>query len=280
MRIGFYDEVIQTGTNFLTITSEAGFSIPSQDYRLYIDRKKFNHVGATFDIAFSAKTEVSTIILENVLASHIVASNLSYNTGTTSTALDIQYASNTQTSYIFDLGFSETTLTFDSVTALLDGESWMISSDGEFNGSYTISALGETAGSFQSFLDNIYFLRKIFYLDSLPDSEGLLISYNKMNIIHNIADGGIKKSSLSEASVVTIEIDFIKEDERDSLKSLYEKFNSFFIVIDEENADIAPEYEGQALKVNWVGDFEFKQLSDDYKGNGYRGVINLAEVPK
>jgi len=269
LNITFYNPLFFTTTAIHTFTAESTAFSPD-DYQYLFDRKTTLAPSGVLYLDFGSTQTVDALVYDRCYAAEVYAKynasadawtetafnffNFYSGTITAFTTSSFVYADRTSTSFI---------LNFTTATAYTD--------------KMIIGWLGATIGGFVGSVQNIIPLERIFELDENPDASDFKISIKSVEILHKIADGGVKKGRLAESARYSIALDYVSNEGYEKLYNLYEQNKSFFIV---HNPSSSAAWVPLIHEVNWLGDFTFEEYTDNFKGNGWRGNITLAEVPR
>lgn len=95
-----------------------------------------------------------------------------------------------------------------------------------------------------------------------------------------MADGGMVTTRIKNKFRAEISLDFVSESKRDEFRACYDSNRpKYFIPFPIDGFTTTSQWDGEAVEVNWLGDFDFLKLSSNIRNNGFVGVIQLAETP-
>jgi len=269
----FYKQLFNTTTQISTFTAE--YTQPSEDYRYFFDRKNTKVTGGDLILDFGETVTVDAIIFDQFYLTTITAKfNYNAEVGTAAAYTFVSYFVGNDESNNTNLSFSYASATDSAFFAKISYNTTTIMKPTD---RFEFEIKGGAVASNKGRIQNLILLQQIYELNCNPDSSDYKTRLEPKEIIHKTSDGGVQKGKLAESSHFQIKLDFISVEEYTNLKTHYEQNESFFYV---PFPTSTMDWNIQYYKVNWIGNFDLESYTDNYKGNGYKGNINLSEVPK
>jgi hypothetical protein len=93
-----------------------------------------------------------------------------------------------------------------------------------------------------------------------------------------LSDGGIVSVFLSQKFRATINLQDIPSATYHSLTAMYNEHDDF-VFTPYPAATYTSAWNGESFAVNWLGDLDIDSLRSNILANGYRGTIQLGEIP-
>lgn len=118
---------------------------------------------------------------------------------------------------------------------------------------------------------------KIVTFDTNPNARGYKPMLYKKGVDLETSDGGYVSVYLSQKFRARLDFSFISSQTYDSLTAIYDNHKDF-IFTPFPVQTFTTEWNGQAYPVNWVGDFDLMNFTDNTL-NGYSGRISINQIP-
>lgn len=252
-----YQNYINTTTQIAvssnTATSENLFN-SDRFYQYYTDGYNSDSLTASITITFDATTNISRIaLIEHNLKDFTIyyngatANTFALTSGDTTAS---NYTSNSSTSHYFRFN----TIAVSSVT--IDMKK-------------TITANQEKVVAYFGISD------LILSMSQLPESGGYKPRITPKQIVHRLSDGGTRIHNIKKKYNISINIDYIPSDLRDSLHDIYSQLNPFIFC----PFGTTTAWDAIFFEAVWPGEFEFYEFSENATASGFSGSIRLAETP-
>lgn len=113
-----------------------------------------------------------------------------------------------------------------------------------------------------------------FANDRFPTSENYKPRIMRKQIIHEMADGGVKIYNVANKFAAEIGLSFVPTTTEITLKSIYTTADPIIFIPFETTTS----WNGDIAECVWVGDYSFMEFSDNNRGIGYRGTISLRQT--
>lgn len=199
---------------------------------------------------FSTQTMSNIALLNHNLQNYSVYYN---NTTTNVFSPDITFTTNSATSQYF----SFTTVTTITNITLVANET--ITADEE-------KKIGE------------FYTTKLFYdfdSDRLPAAKGYKPQITQKQVRHVMSDGGVQLYNIAQKFKTQIKMDFVPTSTEVVLRSIFDSADHVvFLPFDTTTA-----WDAQLYPVVWTGPYNFVEFADNNRNIGYKGNINLEEIP-
>lgn len=208
-------------------------------------------------VQFGSTKNITTIVLENINLKDV---QVYYNSNTANKFSLTVNTEGTQTSF-WDAN-SATYLYLDFVTTAVNSVQIVASS--------TIDANEEKK------IGELWILNKNLRLENNPSAKRYKVIKKRKEYVHQMSDGGFATYILSDRYRADIKMEFVSETERDSLRDIHLDWNSYVFL----PSPTGTSWDKKVYEVNWIGDFDFLNYTDNYRDNGYSGTIRLRESSK
>lgn len=254
----FYENQINTTTQITpsTGTNTAGFLFDGLVNEVYQSSGDGSDLTTTtLTIEFVSTQNASNIVLQNI---NLKSFKIYYNSNSANLFSLTSDGVNTGTSEWSNNSTTNLYLQFatNSVKSIIIEATATMISDAE-------KTIGE-----------MFILDKRYEFIKDPSAKEYKVQINRKEFSHEMSDGGIAVYRIAEKFKTNITRKYIEKSEYDDLKTIWQ---------DGDPIVFCPEPTGTSWNnniytVNWIGAFTFEQYIDNYKGNGYRGQIQLREV--
>lgn len=112
-------------------------------------------------------------------------------------------------------------------------------------------------------------------LERNPSSKGYKVKLDRTEYVHNMSDGGTVAYVIGDKYASDVKLDFVSSAQSEYLYDIYtDRGPSVFVP-----APTGTGWKNQIYEVNWIGDWDFYEYTDNYRGNGYSGTIRMKETP-
>lgn len=125
-------------------------------------------------------------------------------------------------------------------------------------------------------IGELWISRTAVEFDRNPSARDYKVSIDRKEYSHIMSDGGTAIYVIGDNYKADIRYTYVNSTTQSQLEDIHNEWSPFVIVPDPTGTS----WSAQIYEVNWIGDFDFVQYSDNYKGNGYQGTIRLRETPK
>lgn len=142
--------------------------------------------------------------------------------------------------------------------------------------SIDIHATSTIADSKEKEITDIYIADKQIALENNPTANQYKPKYKGTQYAHSASDGGIVVYHIGSHFEGDVRLKYVGSTEQSLFYDIYTNFAPFLFIPEPTGTS----WNAKIYEVNWLGDFDFEQYSNDYKGAGYSGRIKLAETPK
>lgn len=235
-----------------SLSSENLFN-PDENYQYYSDGFDNDLTTTSIVITFGETTSVSCIGLKDInikeydiFYNGLTANSIALTEAATST---LSYNSNSETSQFFTFN----TITMSSIT--LDLKSTMVAND-------------------EKVIGFIYMSDRYFTFGRVPSSKSYKPVLRRKQIVHTMADGGIKVHNIDKKENIDISFKYITTAQKNQLKTIYDLDNVFYFT----PFPTATAWDGILFESNWIGDFNFERYSDNAQTSGFTGKLKLRET--
>ncbi len=211
----------------------------------------------TIRIDFSSPQSMSRIVLQDM---NFKGFRLYYNSNTANTITPL----NAETSTSIWSTNSETSMyiMFTTITSV----------DSVF-----IEATTTMVANEEKELKQFWINEKQLVLPDNPDAKGYKPLKKPKQFVHKMSDGGSAVYTVDNKFDAGIRLDYISSDTSESIESLHDSWSPFVFT----PFPTGSSWDGKKIyEVNYIGNFDFDNYQDNYKGNGYKGKIKMAETPK
>lgn len=223
-------------------------------YQYYSENMANDLTTSSIIITFDETTSVSRIALKDTNAKEFrlfyngaTANSITFLNGATTTS---SFTSNSETS----LYFRFSTIAVSSIT--LEIKKTITADQEKYISELVISDLHVT-------------------LDKIPDASGYKPRIIPKQVVHKLSDGGTRIHNVRKKYNTSINLDYISESQRDSLKDLYETNDSFMFC----PFGTSTGWDGILYAAVWPGEFDFYEYTDNAASSGFSGKISILETP-
>jgi hypothetical protein len=121
----------------------------------------------------------------------------------------------------------------------------------------------------------IWVMEKVMTFTDNPAASQYKVNRISKQVTHEMADGGIAFVNFATKFHADIELSFITDAFKTSLREAFDYQPNVFIPF-----PTGTSFDGQIYEVNWIGDWNFDQPAKNYIGSdGWKGDIKLRETP-
>ena len=249
LRQTFFNTTTQATTSNGTATVSSIFD-RNRNTTWQSDNAGTDSTAATFRVVFEATQTVSQIVL---LGINLKNFSVHPNTTTSNFTPSISETTNSATSLYYAVG-TNTTVKELVVT---------------MNTTQTVSQEKEIG---ELIVSNLLY---DFNSDRLPSAKGYKPTVFKKQIAHQMSDGGIILYNITNKFRANVNMDFVPTSTVNTLKTIYD-LNTPYIFIPFETST---SWNGDIAEAVWPGEFDFVQFTDNDRGNGYTGSIEIRQTP-
>lgn len=114
-----------------------------------------------------------------------------------------------------------------------------------------------------------------FTSDRPPPADGYTPRLYKKQVVHEMSDGGTALFNIRNKFHTEIELSFVPTTTFNTLRSVYDLVTPFVFI----PFETATAWNGDVAECVWPGNFDFYKFSDNNRGNGYTGKINIRQTP-
>lgn len=185
----------------------------------------------------------------------------------------------------FKIYYDSTTANLFSVTSALTGTSawssnsatslYLLLADTKTITSLTIEATATMVANKEKEMRELRITAQQYAFVDNPTSKNYKAMLKRKEYLHEMSDGGTTQYVLDEKFKADIKRTFVLPAEETNLYSLYSGRQTFIFTPEPTGTS----WNDKIYEVNWVGDYDFEQFADNYKGNGYSGMMRLRETP-
>lgn len=252
IKANYLNTTTQISVNSNTLTAVNLFN-RNPIYQYYSDGFNNDSTTTSITITFDATTAVSRIALMDTNAK---AFNLFYD-GATANSFTLVGADTTTSFYAnntdIDKYFKFNTIQCSSIT--LEMKSTMVANSEKVLGLFVLSDL-------------------YFELPRIPSANNYKPKVQPKQIVHKMSDGGTRIHNVSKKKSVDMSYDYVSEDFRDLLESLYDLEAPFNFA----KMPTSTGWDGFLFEAVWEGPFDFEEYSTNAESSGFSGAIRLRET--
>jgi len=208
-------------------------------------------------IIFPATVTIDRIILQNI---NLKDFTIYYN-GTTTNLFTFNSNCITTTSDFVSNSVTNLYLYWNSATAIT---------------SISIKTSATMIANEQKKIGELWVTKQWFQFPENPSVKNFKPAIDRKEYVYEMSDGGVALYVINEVYKADIKLDFVSSATMQSLYSIWSAYDNFVFVPNPTGTN----WDGKIYEVNWIGEFNFEQFADNYKGNGYTGSIKLRETAK
>jgi len=139
--------------------------------------------------------------------------------------------------------------------------------------SVTFDVLSTQVANSEKALSHLYISAQELEFERLPSSKNYKPKIIPKDVIHRMANGGIKRLYIDEKYSVSVKYKHITEQFRNDLKTVYDKNTTLGYV----PFGTSTAWDEIMFEAIWTGPFDFFEFSDDAAQAGFSGSIKLEE---
>lgn len=264
----YYGNLINTLTMVTVSVLEGGEGIGTGTLKNLFDRDETSlyrtaglnsdNTNTTIDIKFASATNITTIIYQNMNARYLFAA---YNSNAANKFSLTVSTEGTQTSHWNNFPtYSYAYLDFATIAV---------------NSVRIITGTTHPANE-EKEIGELWILNRCLTFGHNPSARQYKTNFYRKEYVHQMSDGGTEPYILADRYKADIKRTYVSENEKDILEDIHDLYSDIVFV----PAPTANSWDGEIWQVNWIGDFDFDNYTDNYRDNGFSGNIKLREIPR
>ena len=113
-------------------------------------------------------------------------------------------------------------------------------------------------------------------LEYNPTAKNYKTKFDRKEYVHEMSDGGTAFYALGNMFSADIKLDYVSASSTSIFWTLHNTYSPLTFIPFPTGAS----WDGKVYEVNWTGDYEFDQLTENAPDLGYEGTIRLRETAK
>jgi len=113
-------------------------------------------------------------------------------------------------------------------------------------------------------------------LEYNPTAKNYKVKFDRKEYVHEMSDGGTSFYALGSMFSADVKLDYVSASSTALFWTLHNTYEPLTFIPFPTGAS----WDGKIYEVNWTGDYEFEQLTDNDPNVGYEGTIRFRETPK
>jgi hypothetical protein len=250
--------------NFINTTTMMSVSTGTNTVARLIDRKPSTQYSSSGDNSDATTTSIIVRFNETQSVDRIVLQNINLK------SFRIQLI-NTVAALFSPVNFITTTsdLSNNSATNL-----YMYLSETTYCTGLAIYATSTMIANEEKKVGQIWVNNQILQFEKNPDKSQYKPVITRKEFPHAMSDGGTALYVLDKKYKAKINLGFQSDTMRQDLEDLHDRWTPFVFV----PYPTGTAWDGRIYEVNWIGGFNFEELSDNYIDNGYKGSLDIRET--
>jgi hypothetical protein len=252
---------------------------------------KANYLNTTTQISVNSNSGIASNLFNRDSIYQYYSEN--FNSDSTTSSIEIDFGSTVSVSRIglLDINLKEFNIFYNGLTANsislvnADTATCNYSTNQDQNKYFSFNTIQASSITIEAKKTFIADQEKVIGLLTISD---LQVEFTKIpsansykprivpkQIVHKMSDGGTRIQTVKRKWEAKINLDYISEQERENLYSLYSAGNEFNFVA----FGTSTGWNGLMFETVWDGPFDFYEYSDNASSAGFSGSISLKETP-
>jgi hypothetical protein len=251
---------------------------------------KANYLNTTTQISVNSNSGIASNLFNRDSIYQYYSEN--FNSDATTSSIEIDFGSTVSVSRIglLDINLKEFNIFYNGLTANsislvnADTATCNYSTNQDRNKYFSFNTIQASSITIEAKKTFIADQEKVIGLLTISD---LQVEFTKIpsansykprivpkQIVHKMSDGGTRIQTVKRKWEAKINLDYISEQERENLYSLYSAGNEFNFVA----FGTSTGWNGLMFETVWDGPFDFYEYSDNASSAGFSGSISLKET--